>query len=1031
MATATTPTASAAALGVGVVAADTPDAARRVEKRFPWLKTVNPYYKTGTKYTRAEFETNCVLAAITVDISITEGEGFITPPSAATTIDDLINNSGNRPVPTTYRDVAAHLLNSPPGTRGYLTIETAPGTGQRTIDGQTVDGHVINVIHAVDGNVYFLDGQTGGPAHLPDNPTRIRYIPTTTTDTLATPAMPPSTPLPAPASAPVLSAGSKSAPVTDPARGDVLFGESRAATTHRTGGAAVTVDDAARFGKEKERSGGPGGPGGTMTGLTAGSNGMGKGKGPVGVGDLSTGHTTGDDQADRVETAEPGRLEERFRAEFGRHVDVRNLLKDVSDLLPRLPMVIPDRSPELTAAYQAVQDAKFEVAKLLHAGKDTEARVVAERLTAEFTRNHPGAFIPGVTTIRARGGVREVTTHEPARFTDQTWTAGTGRPAGTQVWTANHELTHEALIAFHAEALRIARADAGHLKDGVPQHWADPVAIAKKLFTTNTGYGVQLTRGWLTNDNMPTSRIEYHIRQANILAGPNSPAVNAAAAGNTANRYVRGRWLHQWNITQDIHGRTPTAHERDVVAGWTEAIHQKNPQSGKSLNTTPDGMIRQTEIHRAQALAWKALISGTPLSLETITDKAKNLGIAQAPGTGNQTTALPHLRERTKGWLAAIGLYSTNSSVSQVWPSGRTLLTDAVITHAETILAQQPFSSIMGLTPSQLTSRIADAILARPPGITTPITLDTAPDGSSPDRDNFEAFITAVLESSSTQPPTDPGTAADLTHVLNQAWAHPGEITERDVKTFAINRFADDSPAILHTVNGWLYGAGILGNPPAPGTPRHTRIQHATTNAAAATVTGATPNYTTLTRQIHPNPAPYTQTVTTRAIHANWPPTPAPATGTTTAGPSTAATGGANTGGPVNPTFEETFAGTVWDTTTGTVPSPHLTPRARAWFKTQALQLATDALARRLPDGTARGWVEVNDLTDQLFTSNKAYGTALVTAWMTTHNIPISPREKHIKLTHEAINAGFTGNTKYGTVSGKQKQPLSPDTYTD
>ena len=559
VATATTPTASAAALGVGVVAADTPDAARRVEKRFPWLKTVNPYYKTGTKYTRAEFETNCVLAAITVDISITEGEGFIAPPSAATTIDELINNTGHRPVPTTYHDITTHLLNSPPGTRGYLAIETPPGTGRRTIDGQTIDGHVINVIHAVDGNVYYLDGQTGGPAHLPNNPTKVEYIPTTTTDTLATPAMPPSTPLPAPP--PVLSAGSESAPVTGPARGDVLFGQSRMPTTRGTGGAAVTVDDAARFGKEKERSGDPGGPGSTTTGLGADSNGMGKGKGPVGVGDLSTGHTT-DDRMDRVETAEPGRLEERFRAEFGRHVDVQNLLKDVSDLLPRIPMVIPDRSPELTAAYRAVQDTKFEVAKLLHAGNHTEAQAEAERLTAEFTRNHPEAFIPGVTTIRARGGVREVTTHEPARFTDQTWTAGTGRPAGTQVWAANHELTHEALIAFQNEALRIARADAAHLKDGVPQRWADPVAVAKKLFTTNTGYGVQLTRGWLTNDGIPTSKTQYQIGQVNLLAGRNSPAVNAAAAGNRAHPHVYGAWLHHKNITHDI-----TAGPRRLMSG--------------------------------------------------------------------------------------------------------------------------------------------------------------------------------------------------------------------------------------------------------------------------------------------------------------------------------------------------------------------------------------------------------------------------------------------------------------------------------
>ena len=289
-------------------------------------------------------------------------------------------------------------------------------------------------------------------------------------------------------------------------------------------------------------------------------------------------------------------------------------------------------------------------------------------------------------------------------------------------------------------------------------------------------------------------------------------------------------------------------------------------------------------------MAWKALITGTPLSLTTITDTVKGLGITQNLGTGTRKLPQAQLHDRAKGWLAAVGLYSTNSSVNHVWPSGRTLLTDAIITHAETILAQQPpASSIMGLTPALLSGQIAAAILARPPGITTPVTLDTNPDGSSPDRVNFEAFITAVLQSSSTQPPTDPGTVADLTHVLNQAWAHPYEITERDVKTFAINRFGDDSPAILHTVNGWLYGAGVLGNPPRPGTPRHTRIHHATTNAAATTAAGATPDYTAATRQIHPTPAPYTVAVTTRAIHANWPPTTT-TTATTTASTSTAAT---------------------------------------------------------------------------------------------------------------------------------------------
>ncbi len=599
------------------------------------------------------------------------------------------------------------------------------------------------------------------------------------------------------------------------------------------------------------------------------------------------------------------------------------------------------------------------------------------------------------------------------------------------MWAAGHELTHQALIAFQNEALRIARADAAHLKDGVPQRWADPVAVAKKLFTTNTGYGIQLVRGWLTNAGIPASKTQYLIGQVNLLAGRNSPAVTAAAAGNTAHPHVYGDWLHHQNIAVAVHGRAPTRNERDFVSGWSEATHQKNPQSGVPLNTTPDGMIRQAEIDRAQALAWKALITGTPLSLETITDKAKNLGITQDPGTGNQTKTQTNLVDRAKGWLAAVGLYSTSSSVNHVWPSGRTLLTEAIITHAETILAQPPASSIMGLTPALLSGQVAAAILARPPGISTPVTLDTNPDGGSPDRVNFEAFITAVLQSSSTQPPTDPGTVADLTHVLNQAWAHPYEITERDVKTFAINRFGDDSPATLHTVNGWLYGAGVLGDPPRPGTPRHTRIHHATTNAAATTVTGATPDYTAATLQIHPAPAPYTVAVTTRAVHANWPPT-ITTTATTTAASSSTATHGTATastecggggshrgcGGP-DGGVRVRWGGV--GSPTGMSSTPSLTPRARAWFKTQALQLATDALARRLPDGTARGWVEVNELTDQLFSTNKAYGTALVTAWMTTHNIPTSGPEKNLKLTREAINAAFTGNTNYGTT--KRKTP--------
>ena len=57
-------------------------------------------------------------------------------------------------------------------------------------------------------------------------------------------------------------------------------------------------------------------------------------------------------------------------------------------------MVIPSAGPGITAAYAAIQDAKFEVAKLLDAGNDAEARSEAERLAAELTQNHPDAFVP-------------------------------------------------------------------------------------------------------------------------------------------------------------------------------------------------------------------------------------------------------------------------------------------------------------------------------------------------------------------------------------------------------------------------------------------------------------------------------------------------------------------------------------------------------------------------------------------------------------------------------------------------------------
>ncbi|MGV9284614.1 toxin glutamine deamidase domain-containing protein [Streptomyces sp. NPDC003730] len=140
---------------------------------YAWLEDVNPYRERG-----AEFETNCVLTAIAVDLSLREGATHQAAPSRTGGVRQpegetsglhhyLANYLDRVPDPVHgVTEIVEAMSAAPVGARGMAVVERASGR----ID------HVVNVLHDGDG-VVFLDGQSGTPVHPPER--AVSFLPTT------------------------------------------------------------------------------------------------------------------------------------------------------------------------------------------------------------------------------------------------------------------------------------------------------------------------------------------------------------------------------------------------------------------------------------------------------------------------------------------------------------------------------------------------------------------------------------------------------------------------------------------------------------------------------------------------------------------------------------------------------------------------------------------------------------------------------------------------------------------------------------
>ncbi|MEU6341906.1 toxin glutamine deamidase domain-containing protein [Streptomyces sp. NPDC046977] len=140
---------------------------------YGWLEEVNPYREQG-----GGFETNCVLTAIAVDMTLRDGGVHQAPPSDPGAVrQNMGETSGLRNYLENYLDrdpdpvsgpqaVVAAMSAAPVGSRGMAVIEDAAGG----ID------HVVNVTRDHNG-VVFLDGQAGFPVHAPDG--AVSFLPTT------------------------------------------------------------------------------------------------------------------------------------------------------------------------------------------------------------------------------------------------------------------------------------------------------------------------------------------------------------------------------------------------------------------------------------------------------------------------------------------------------------------------------------------------------------------------------------------------------------------------------------------------------------------------------------------------------------------------------------------------------------------------------------------------------------------------------------------------------------------------------------
>ncbi|MFI7604250.1 toxin glutamine deamidase domain-containing protein [Micromonospora sp. NPDC049366] len=138
--------------------------------RFPWLTTVN----------RAGSATNCVLAAMTSDMSYAGSEILAAPRDDAQPESHLLNyqrqrlglaDTDNPPVfRTTDASIRDALAGAPVGERGIVLVRATTG-GSRT-------AHAFNVIRDASG-VVFLDGQHGGLARVPEQYDEWLFLPMT------------------------------------------------------------------------------------------------------------------------------------------------------------------------------------------------------------------------------------------------------------------------------------------------------------------------------------------------------------------------------------------------------------------------------------------------------------------------------------------------------------------------------------------------------------------------------------------------------------------------------------------------------------------------------------------------------------------------------------------------------------------------------------------------------------------------------------------------------------------------------------
>ncbi|MEU0546516.1 toxin glutamine deamidase domain-containing protein [Micromonospora sp. NPDC005979] len=154
----------------------------QMRERYPYLDRVNPLRSL----------LNCVFASIVTDLLLRVGgrDRFEAPASVVTEVGVLGFYAG-RPLREVdgYRAVIDAMRAAPMGSRGVLVVNDATGSV----------AHSVNVVRDEHG-VFFLDGQTNGPATVPPVPSRVRFV--ATTADVPTPAVPAN---PAPATEPDLA----------------------------------------------------------------------------------------------------------------------------------------------------------------------------------------------------------------------------------------------------------------------------------------------------------------------------------------------------------------------------------------------------------------------------------------------------------------------------------------------------------------------------------------------------------------------------------------------------------------------------------------------------------------------------------------------------------------------------------------------------------------------------------------------------------------------------------------------------------